>query len=191
AMGGTAMHSDLVDIDHDGNLDLLVATTAGSFGANGRVLVYHGAGDGSFPEVAEYEVGLDPWWVVAGDLNGDGHLDLAVADYGGSTVSIMLGNSHGAFSAREVIDVCWGPQSVAIGDMNNDGANDLVIGCMDSDTVELRVQAADGKFELVRWWGTGSRPVSVKVADLNMDGVLDVAWANQLSNSVGMALSEP
>jgi hypothetical protein len=127
--------------------------------------------------------------VVAGDLNMDGDLDLAVVESGVSQVSMLLGNSLGGFSERTTIDVCPGPQSVAIGDMNNDGAADLVVGCMDSDTVQLWLQVKGGAFELTRWWTTGPRPVSVQVADLNVDGQLDIAWANQLGNSIGLVIS--
>jgi hypothetical protein len=189
-VGGASMHSELADLDEDGNLDLAVAVTS-SFGEAGRLVILHGAGDGSFPEQVEHGLAGDPWWVTVGDLNMDGDLDLVVADYSVAQVSILLGNALGGFSPRTEIPVCWGPQSVAIGDMNNDGANDLVVGCMDSDTVGVWLQEEDGVFELVRWWTTGSRPVSVKLADLNLDGVLDVAWANQYGNSVGLVLSHP
>jgi hypothetical protein len=186
--GGQSMYAQLVDLDADGHLDL-VAAVADSSGADDRVMIFHGAGDGSFVEFVEHQLGGDPWWVVAGDLNMDGDLDLAVAEFGINSVSILLGNSLGGFSARTTIEVCSGPQSVAIGDMNNDGAGDLVVGCMDSDTVQLWVQGGGGEFELVRWWGTGLRPVSVQVGDLNGDGQLDIAWANQLGNSVGLVIS--
>lgn len=187
---GTPMHAELVDLDDDGLLDLIAAMTD-SFGANDRVVVLHGAGDGSFPERVEHPVGQNPWWVVAGDLNMDGDLDLLSADYGGASVSILLGNSLGGFSERTELPVCWGPQSVAIGDLNSDGANDIVVGCMDSDLIEVHLQIEDGEFERARWWSTGSTPVSVRLGDLNLDGVPDVAWANQYGNSVGMALSHP
>jgi hypothetical protein len=189
-VGGSANHAELADLDEDGNLDLVVAV-ASSYGEAGHLTVLHGAGDGTFPERVEHGAVSDPWWVTVGDLNMDGDLDLAVADYGSAQVSMLLGNALGGFSPRTEIDVCWGPQSVAIGDLNNDGPNDVVVGCMDSDTVAVYLQGDDGEFELARWWATGSKPVSVKLADLNLDGVLDVVWANQYSNSVGLVLSHP
>jgi hypothetical protein len=183
---GTSMHAQLVDIDEDGALDLVSAVADGE----DRVIIFHGAGDGTFFEQVEYPLGGDPWWVVAGDLNMDGDLDLAVAAYEQNAVTLFVGNARGGFSSRTDIGVCYGPQSVAIGDMNNDGANDFVVGCSESDTVQMWLQVEDGNFELVRWWTTGSRPVSVQVADLNLDGQLDIGWANQLSNTIGLVLSQ-
>ncbi|EDM76303.1 Integrins alpha chain [Plesiocystis pacifica SIR-1] len=189
-VGGAAMHAELVDMDHDGRLDMLVAVMD-SFGDDDYVRIYHGFGDGSFPEWVDHPLSGNPWWVVPGDLNMDGDLDLVTADYGSNVVSILLGNGQGGFSERTEIDVCAGPQSVAVGDMNNDGANDIVVGCMDGDEVQMWLQIEGGEFELTRWWATGLQPVSVQLADLNLDGALDVAWANQYSNTVGMALSHP
>ncbi|PRQ02801.1 FG-GAP repeat protein [Enhygromyxa salina] len=184
---GQSEHAKLVDLDNDGRLDLASAV---SDSLNGdRVVVFHGGGDGTFPERVEYPLGGTPGWIVAGDLNMDGDLDLAVSESSVNKVALLLGNSLGGFSPRTEIDVCEGPQSVAIGDMNNDGASDLVVGCLDADRIELWLQVEDGAFELVRWWGTGSRPVSLQLGDLNLDGQLDIAWANQLSDTVGVVIS--
>ena len=188
-VGGNAMYSKIVDLDADGFNDMITVVSSGTFGgAPGTMWLFHGS-PGGFAETAVHELEGDPWWVDAGDLNMDGDLDLAVAEYSTNRVSLRTGSGFGGFSPPTYVDVCEGPQSVAIGDMNNDGANDLVVGCMDEDLVQMWIQAEDGKFELARWWVTGSRPVSVKVADFNLDGQLDVAWASQFSNTVGVVLS--
>src|SRR5947209_4168630 len=53
----------------------------------------------SFAAPVSYAAGAGSWGVVTADFNGDGRLDLAVADAGGSTVSILLGNGNGTFQA--------------------------------------------------------------------------------------------
>lgn len=188
--GKTPMHVELADLDTDGHLDI-ATTVQDTFGA-GQVIIFHGAGDGTFPEFVGHAVGMSPWWVESGDLDGDGDLDLAVADNGDSTISLLLGNDQGGFTARTILPVCIGPQSLAIADMNLDGKQDLVVGCMNSDRVEMWLQVGeDGEFELRRAWSTGATPVSVQAADLDLDGAMDIAWANQLSNSIGLVLAQP
>ena len=43
----------------------------------------------------DFPTGVDPTSVAIGDLNGDGKPDLAVANYGANTVSVLLGNGAG------------------------------------------------------------------------------------------------
>src|ERR1039458_10619654 len=47
-----------------------------------------------------YAVGSQPNSEAVGDFNGDGKLDLAVANGGDNTVSILLGNGNGVFRNR-------------------------------------------------------------------------------------------
>ena len=55
----------------------------------------------SFSPAVSYPVGVDPQAVVTGDFNGDGRLDLAVANASSNTVSILLGNANGTFQAAQ------------------------------------------------------------------------------------------
>src|SRR5712671_6639206 len=80
----------------------------------------------SFNPAVSYPVGLSPQAVVTGDFNGDGRLDLAVANYSSSTVSILLGNADGTFQAAQNFATGGAPLSLAVGDFNGDGKLDLV-----------------------------------------------------------------
>ncbi len=68
-----------------------------------------------------------PYSVAIGDLNGDGFLDLAVANSSSNTVSVLLGTGGGAFAAATLFSVGGRPRSVAIGDLNGDGLLDLAV----------------------------------------------------------------
>lgn len=87
-------------------------------------------------------VGSAPSFVVVGDFNGDGKLDLAVANGNDNTVSVLLGNGDGTFSPAPhspfVVNrnpfptFCLGgcgsiPTAIAVGDFNGDGKLDLAI----------------------------------------------------------------
>jgi FG-GAP-like repeat/Putative Ig domain len=73
-------------------------------------------------------VGNNPDAIAVGDFNGDGNLDLAVANYASDTVSILLGNGDGTFAFQTTVATTRvGPTSVAVGDFNGDGRPDLAV----------------------------------------------------------------
>jgi hypothetical protein len=68
-----------------------------------------------------------PTSVVVAYFNGDGHLDLAVANDGTTHVSILLGNGDGTFQPVPSYGVSNNPVPVAVADFNRDGHPDLVV----------------------------------------------------------------
>src|SRR5205807_972548 len=80
----------------------------------------------SFSPAVSYPAGTSPQAVVTADFNGDGRLDLAVANYGSNTISVLLGNSDGSFQAAKNYDTGANARSVAVGDFNGDGKLDIV-----------------------------------------------------------------
>jgi hypothetical protein len=77
--------------------------------------------------------------VGVGDFNGDGALDLAVANANSFNVSVLLGNGDGSFQAERSFGAGYFPFSVAVGDFNGDGALDLVLANMFSDDVSVLI----------------------------------------------------
>src|SRR5262245_5587757 len=74
-----------------------------------------------------FDAGLSPQSVAVADVNGDGVLDLAVANEGSATVSVLLGNGDGTFAAARNFAAGSFPRSVAVGDVNGDGVLDLAV----------------------------------------------------------------
>ena len=91
------------------------------------VSVLLGNGDGTFQNPTSDAVGNDPDAIAVGDFNGDGQLDLAVANDEDNTVSVLLGNGDGTFQTRRTYAVGGGPDAVAVGDFNGDGRLDLAV----------------------------------------------------------------
>jgi hypothetical protein len=84
--------------------------------------------------------------VAVADFNGDGKLDLAVANFDSFDVSILLGTGTGSFRAATNFDVGNSPVSVAVGDFNGDGKLDLAVANEDSNNVSILLGTGTGSF---------------------------------------------
>src|SRR5204863_7996030 len=85
-----------------------------------------------FPRPApasDYAVGSGPYSVAAGDLNGDGRLDLVDANSLANSVSVLLGNGDGTLQAAQNFDAGLGsgPTWALIGDVNGDRKPDILL----------------------------------------------------------------
>src|SRR5439155_13909145 len=131
-----------------------------------------------------YAVGTDPRSVAVGDFNGDGKPDLAVANTGSSTISVLLGNGDGTFQAAQTFAAGASPWSVTAGDFNDDGKQDLAAANFGSADVSVLLGNGDGTFQAAVSYpsGTGSlshnHPESVRAGDFNADGKPDLTVAN-------------
>ncbi|MCG2696417.1 FG-GAP-like repeat-containing protein, partial [Candidatus Parcubacteria bacterium] len=128
--------------------------------------------------------GASPYSVATGDLNNDGYIDLAVANYASNTVSTFLNNGNGAFTDKVDNVTGLNPYSVAIGDINNDGYADLAVANSNSATVSTFLNNRNGTFSAKVDKTTGTSPYSVAIGDLNNDGYADLAVANYGSITV-------
>jgi uncharacterized protein (DUF2141 family) len=141
------------------------------------------------PPVNYSSSGLFAGSLAVADLNGDGRLDIMVANANSATVGVLLNNGDGTF--RSAVTYESGPkatESIALGDLNGDGKEDVVAaGGLSSVTVLLG--NGDGSFQLPLTYGSGGvPPTSVAVADVNGDKRLDVAVVNEDSNTIGVLL---
>jgi len=102
----------------------------------------------SFSPAALYSVGASPRAVVTGDFNGDGRLELAVANQASNTVSVLTGNGDGTFQTPQTFTTGTGPQSLAVGDFNGDGRLDLVT--VNSRDVSVLLGIGNGTFQPAR-----------------------------------------
>jgi hypothetical protein len=128
----------------------------------------------AFAPAVDYPVGDSPQAVVSADFNGDGRLDLAVANYLSHSVSVLLGNANGTFQPALTSPTGANPRSLAVGDFNSDGKLDVATA--NAGDVSVLLGNGDGTFGAPRSLslGFGEQPASVAVGDFNADGKLDL-----------------
>src|SRR5205085_1468407 len=103
-----------------------------------EVTILLGNGNGAFHSAGTFAVDYRPYIVVTGDVNGDGKLDLATANWSSGTVSVLLGNGNGTFQTQISVPDNGGgsdPVSLALGDVNGDGKLDLATANYSTNSV--------------------------------------------------------
>ncbi len=165
------------DFNSDGILDLVVTN---STAAQIAFLAGNGSGGGfNFQTPATFPAGgLVPNSIVAGDFNGDGILDVAVADQGSSQVSILQGDGAGNFNAANGSPYATttayggrGPTSLVTADFNGDGRLDFATADNSDNFITIMLQSpaiqfspSSLNFNLVPE-GSVSVPQTVKVTN--------------------------
>jgi len=190
-VGNSPVYAVTGDFNGDGKTDLAVANQN-----DATVSILLGNGSGGFTQAtgSPISVGYGPTSIAVGDLNGDGKLDLAVADSGSTSVAILLGNNDGTFAAptSSWIALSNPPQSIVIGDFNGDGNADLAAALNGyPGSVAILLGGGQGTFTQ-----PGNSPVaagngtySLAVADFNGDGVADLAVTNTEANTASALLT--
>ena len=154
--------------------------------ANGSVSILLGDGSGNFSLNSTIAAGENAKSVAVGDFNGDGKLDLAVANNLSNTVSILLGNGDGTFTPTLSSPSTGAqPDSIAVGDFNDDGKLDLAVSYFAGGTVGVFAGNGNGTFTpYVAPMSPLSSPSLIAVGDFNGDGRLDIAAVNYYSTSL-------
>lgn len=174
----------LVDINEDGNPDLIV-TNAGS----NTVSVLLGLGDGSFQNKTDFQVGDSPSGLAFGDFNSDHHIDLAVTNKNSGSVSILLGNGNGTFQVQVTYSTGTTPVAIKTADVNHDGCSDVITTNNGDGTMAVLRGRCDGSFQAPAFYSAGIDPAGLTAGDFNGDTFLDFAVANPISESITILYS--
>ncbi len=200
---GTAPRSvSIGDFNGDGKPDLAMAND----GANSISVLFNtttpGTATPTFSAKTDFTAGINPRSSSIGDLNGDGKLDLAVANFSSNSVSVFLNTTtHGAttptFSTKTDFSTGFVPPSVSIGDLNGDGKPDLIVVGMVSGGVSVLLNTTtpgattptfSAKTDFISG-SLGNNPITVSINDLNGDGKPDFIVANASLDNVAVFLN--
>lgn len=170
ANAGKTFAADLVvgDFNNDTNLDVAVTSVMNGVG---EVVIFLGDGAGGFTSKTLFPAGISPSGIVAGDFDGDGNLDLVVANRLVNTVSLLLGDGNGSFGVPIPFsvgsDAFHGPVALAAGNFNADSYLDLAVTNRDSGTISLFMNNGNGGFIAPTRFAVELEPQSIETADFN------------------------
>ena len=175
------------DMNGDGVDDVVCSS---SIQRSSSIGILFGSRARSFDGVHSFATGDLPAGLALGDIDGDGHLDVATADTGAGSypngVGIVFGGGgHGALFAPWMWPVGAGPNAIAEGDLDGDGRPDLVTA--NSMDFSVSVLLADGRGGLrpgQRYDVANYPSLSLVLTDVDNDGKLDIVAAGNQRVSV-------
>lgn len=160
AVGGGPSAVAVADVNDDGTDDIIVTNRDDD---TVSVLLNTGSFCTLFTAQPPVATGDAPSSVATADVNGDGHLDLIVANSGSDNVSVLFGNGDGTFAPQITFAVGDDPSAVAVADVNHDGNDDLIVSNHGGDTVSVLLGART--FAVTAVGTSPAAPDTLKIGD--------------------------
>ena len=167
------------DVNGDGKADWIAVGLAFNFNF---VSVFTNDAVGGFVDAFGSAVGDNPESVTSADVNGDGRVDLIIANRSGHTLTVLT-NSGGSWFLSASPAVGNQPVSVVAADVNGDGRMDLITANASGNTLTVLTNNGSGGFVRTDY-SVGSFPYSVIAADVNGDGKVDLISASVFGNAL-------
>ena len=179
-------HVEAIDFEGDGDKDLMVAVLGLLYPSNdriGSVVVLENDGEFNFRPHTIISHIARVSDVRAGDLDGDGDMDLAVAQFGYDDGETRWMENLGNWEFRtHMLQNLSGPINVELTDI--DGARDLdIFSLVSQEWGEIYCYSKDGRgeFRMKLVWGSDNEDFGssgISLDDVNQDGLVDILYAN-------------
>ncbi len=190
------------DLDGDGRPDVVATNFAASTvsvlrntGASGTIT------STSLAAKVDFATGASPAGLALADMDGDGNVDIVVANFGSGSVGIFRNTGSGvintgSFAGMVSFGALSQPFSVSVGDIDGDGKPDLAVGYIGSQVSVYRNTSFSGfistsSLALDVDFGAGGNPRQVTVGDLDLDGLADFVCTNQSSGTFSILRNDP
>lgn len=169
------------DFNGDGKADLAVNN---KYYSNVGILLNQG--NGTFGAKTTYNTGVypagqNPNYLVSGDFNNDGKLDIATSNETSNDISVLLGSSTGTFNTAVNYTVGGTfPIAIVAGDVNGDGNKDIITSNSTSTNVSVFVGSSTGTFATAVNYTVNSSAAlrDILCFDINNDSNLDLVTCN-------------
>ena len=180
--GNVAEQMDILflDVDNDMDLDILLATRASS---PNQSRLWKNDGTGRYTNVPGLPADATAYSYDAGDIDGDGDLDLIGINAGPSSAELLLrnngdGSSWTNISSNITPNAAIDDNDSRFVDLDMDGDLDLVVGSLGARD-RVYVNNGTGVFaeSTAIMPAVSDSTIDIKVADFNADGRFDIITA--------------
>ena len=181
----TAFSAVVADFNGDGKLDAAIASDSPQ-----NITVLLGMGNGKFHTTA-VTTNYAATGLAAGDVNGDGMVDLVVLPIPGNGVDlplqVLLGKGNGTFQApRAVANSLTGGTTPTLIDVNHDGILDLVYRW--SGEIVTQLGNGDGTFGDPLTFTASTSTQGMAVADVTGDGKPDIVVSSYVNSTPSLCV---
>jgi hypothetical protein len=179
-------HVQVIDFDNDGDKDILAAVLGMLFPSNdkiGSVIILENDGKCIFRKHLIIDKIARVSDVRAGDLDTDGDLDLAVAQFGYDDGETRWIENLGDWNFKShILQSLSGPINVEIIDIDKDGDLDIIsVVSQEWEEIYCFVNDGRGNFQPKLLWGSNNEDFGssgISICDLNIDGKPDILYTN-------------
>jgi hypothetical protein len=189
---------DAADLDHDGDLDIVLTEEETCPGVDARIFIFRNDGNQNFFRMPDINLpGRLPRGLALAEVTGDSNIDIITALSDG--MGVFPGNGNLTFGAPIISTTR--PFKFKMADFNRDGLLDVGMilqqEAFGTDTIATALGNGNGTFQAIRTQTGSSVLENLRISndlepgDVNGDGTPDLIVFNYASNDVSAFIVNP